>query len=189
MDDIEFIHQRLQEKAVSIDAVYSSALHRARETAAIYARLFGVDEVIAAPDLNEVNYGGLQTREKSWVYQHYPEHKKNPCFIYPGGESFQQMRRRCVRFLSSVVESRPQSTVLVVSHAGAIRALVSHFLNLDYAECLSRKIPFRYIGDFGFEQGACVRYDEPGKSSGFAQDGVIAVPFANACRDKPTMHL
>ena len=175
--DIDFIGERLRENTVRLDAIYSSDLQRAQRTAKSYAVSFGVEEVTAVAPLKEINYGKLQTQEKSWVYENYPQHKKDPTLVYPDGESFQQMQQRSVDFLSSMLPANPQTTVLVVSHAGVIRGIVSHFLGLDYASSLNHQVPFRYIGDFLFEGGECVRYDELGEVSGFVVDGAIGIPF------------
>jgi broad specificity phosphatase PhoE len=175
--DVDFIDNRLREYGVSFDAVYSSDLERARQTAKIYAGSFGITDVVAIPELKEINYGKLQTRKKSWVTGHYSQHKKNPGLVYPDGESFRQMQQRSVQFLCSLTLAHPQLTVLIVSHAGVIRGMVSHFLGLEYASSLKHRIPFRYIGDFQFEGGNCVGYDELGEPSGFVQDAAIEIPF------------
>jgi broad specificity phosphatase PhoE len=176
-DNVDFIDTRLHENGINFDAIYSSDLERAQETAKIYADSFGKPEVISIPELNEINYGKLQTRKKSWVSEHYPQHKKDPDLVYPDGESFRQMQRRSVEYLSSLLAVHPQHTVLIVSHAGVIRGIVSHFLGLEYASCLKHSISFRYIGDFLFNGNSCERYDELGKPSGFVRDRVIKIPF------------
>ena len=178
--DVDFIGNRLQASSVGLDAIYSSDLERTRLTAMTYAELFGISEVIAVPELKEINYGKLQTRKKSWVYEHYPQHKESPDLVYPDGESFRQMQQRSVQFISSLVLEHPERSVLIVSHAGVIRGIVSHFLDLNYAASLKHGIPFRYIGDFRFEGKNCVRYDELGKASGFVRDGAIKVPLERA---------
>lgn len=176
-DDVDYVANRLRECDVKPDAVYSSDLERARQTASTYAGLFGIPDVVEIPELKEINYGKLQTRKKSWVIEQYPEHKKNPHLVYPDGESFQQMQQRSVQFLSSFALTHPELTVLIVSHAGVIRGIISHFLGLEYAASLKHWIPFRYIGDFVFAGENCVRYDELGKSSGFVGNGAIEIPF------------
>lgn len=182
--DVDFIDNRLQEYGVSFDAVYSSDLERARQTAKTHAGSFGIADVVAIPELKEINYGKLQTRKKSWVTEHYPQHKKNPGFVYPDGESFLQMQQRSVQFLSSLTLAHPELTILIVSHAGVIRGMVSHILGLEYASSLKHRISFRYIGDFQFEGSDCVRYDELGEPSGFVCDGVIKVPLTrNTCTE------
>jgi alpha-ribazole phosphatase len=179
-DDIDFIDGRLREQGICFDAIYSSDLQRARETARVYAQSFDVAEITGKAELKEINYGELQTKTKTWAYEQYPEHKKNPDLVYPDGESFRQMQLRGVRSLSSLALSHPNDTILIVSHAGMIRGIVSHFLGLEYAPNLEQKVPFRYIGDFLFEGENFVRYDELGQPSGFVQDGVIEMPFSRA---------
>lgn len=175
--DIDFNCNQLRNYGISPDAIYSSDLNRARQTAMTYAETFGIAEVISAPELKEVNYGRLQTREKSWVFEQYPQHKNDPGFVYPEGESFCQMQRRSVPFVSSLATTHPGSTLLIVSHAGVIRGLISYFLKLEHALSLKQKISFRYIGDFVFEGSDCVHYNELGQPSGFVSDGDIEIPL------------
>lgn len=175
--DVDFVNERLRKAGISFDGVYSSDLERSRQTAMYHARLLGLKIIHDTPALNEVNYGKLYKKKKKWVAEHYPRHKKDPDFVYPGGESFHQMQLRSVDYLSSLAKSHPQQTVLVVVHAGVIRGLVSHFLGLNYADHLKHKISHRYIGDFLFDGENCVRYDELGRASGFVREGVIKIPF------------
>ena len=176
-EDLGFVDTRLQEHGIRFDAVYSSCLERSRQTAMFHARRRGIQIIHDSTALNEVNYGILYKKKKNWVAEHYPLHKQDPDFVYPEGESFRQMQERSVSFLKSLAISHPGQTFLIVVHAGVIRGLVSHFLGLDYAENLDRKISHRYIGDFLFDGGSCIRYDEIGKPSGFVRDGVIEIPY------------
>ena len=176
--DIDFIDARLREQGLKFDSVYSSDLERSRQTALIHARNLGITDVHDTPDLKEINYGKLQKMKKMWVTRFFPQHKKNADLVYPSGESFRQMQQRSVACLSNLARERPEDNILIVTHAGVIRGIVSHFLGLDFGKHLEHKISFRYIGDFLFEGDNCVRYDELGKPSGFVRDGVIAVPLS-----------
>jgi len=175
--NVDFISRQLRENGASFDAIYSSDLERSYQSAQAYASSFGIAEVISDQALKEINYGEMQTRQKAWVIENYPGHKNDPDMVYPGGESFRQMQQRSVDFLNSLAELHPEQTILVVSHAGVIRGIVSHFLGLEYARCLKPGIPFRYIGDFRFDGTSCRCYDELGKPSGFVCDGIIEIPF------------
>ena len=174
--DVNYVENKLREEFINFDAIYSSGLERARQTAMFYARLHRIHIVHDSPELKEVNYGSLYGKSKKWVAKHIPEHKKDPDYVYPEGESFSQMQQRSVGFLLSLTESCPGQTFLFVVHAGVIRGLVSHFLGLDYAENLKRKISHRYIGQFEFEGGECKRYDELGQKSGFVRSGAVKLP-------------
>ena len=174
--DLAWIDERLAEREIWPDAIYSSALERARQTAMFYARSRSIHIVHDSPMLNEVNYGTLYKKSKNWVASNIPEHKVDPDYVYPEGESFRQMQTRSVRFMRALAGQYPDQTILLVVHAGVIRGFISHFLGLDYAVQLKRKITHRYIGDFRFRGNDCVHYDELGKRSGFVRDGVIEVP-------------
>ena len=176
--DMEFVVGRLRRVDISPDVIYSSDLKRSRLTAEYYANLLGIKAVCSSAALNEVNYGHLHKKKKKWVADHYPLHKKDPDFVYPGGECFRAMQRRSVDYLLTLTARHAAQTLLIVGHSGIIRGFISYFLGLNYAEHLQHKIPHRYIGDFHFDGGRCISYDELGKPSGFVQQGVIKVPFA-----------
>ena len=178
--DVSYVEKRLQKTGLTFDRIYSSNLERSRRTAMYFANSYKINIVYDAAELNEVNYGALYKKSKKWVEKNIPEHKTDPDFVYPKGESFRQMQTRSVAYLQSQAEQFPDSTVLLVVHAGVIRGLISHFLGLDYAQHLKEKITHRYIGDFIIENGACLSYDEPGKTSGFVNSGALSVPWSAA---------
>ena len=175
--DVNYVQNRLREESIHFDAIYSSGLERARQTAMFYARCNRIHIVHDSHQLNEVNYGLLYGKSKKWVARHIPEHKKDPDYVYPEGESFRQMQQRSVSFLISLTDACPGQTLLFVVHAGVIRGLVSHFLGLEYAENLKRKISHRYIGQLEFEGAECKRYDELGQKSGFVRSGTVNLPY------------
>lgn len=185
--DVDFVDARLDAHDIRFNAVYSSDLERARQTAMFHARRRGIHLINDCSALNEVNYGELYKKKKKWVARHYPQHKKDPDFVYPGGESFRQMQQRSVACLLSLAELHPQQTLLIVVHAGVIRGLISHFLDLKYADNLKHKISHRYIGDFLFDDDTCVRYDELGEPSGFVQDRIIEKPCFRPRKDTPVI--
>lgn len=175
--DVDFVDARMRKRAFDFDAVYSSDLERARQTALFYALRRGINVIHTSAALNEVNYGKLFKKKKKWVAEHYPKHKKDPDLVYPDGESFRQMQRRSVQFISAVAAAHPRQTVLIVVHAGVIRGLICSFLNLNYADHLKHKISHRYIGKLLFDGGNCVRYNELGVHSGFVRSSVIKIPY------------
>lgn len=173
--DLAFVDKILVERHVQIDAIFSSILERARQTARYFARGRRIHLIHDTAALNEVNYGILYRKPKTWVTEHIPQYKTDPDFVYPGGESFRQMQRRSVDFLLSIAPRYRDRTILCVVHAGVIRGLVCHFLGLDLAANLKRKVSHRYIGDLQVDDGVCGHYDELGSLSGFVMDGVVTI--------------
>src|SRR5213596_2396342 len=110
-----------------IGAVYASPLERARETAAPIARARGC-AVRFERELTELDVGAWTgrslkrlSRKPEWrAVQRHPSG-----FRFPGGESFVEMQTRIVGALARVVERHPAS-VVVVSHADPIKAVVAH---------------------------------------------------------------
>jgi probable phosphoglycerate mutase len=178
--DLTYVAAIMDHCDIQFSAVYTSYLERARQTGMFYAKKRGIPLVHDTAALNEINYGVLYRKDKSWVKTFIPQHKRDPDYVYPEGESFNQMRVRSVEFIASLSRKHQAETILVVVHAGVIRGFVSHYLGLPYAENLNRKISHRYIGEFHFEQDRCVYYDELGNLSGFIEDGVISIPVVRS---------
>ena len=102
----------------SIDAVYSSDLSRARETAEIVAGRLGLPVVIE-PGLREKNWGSWEGLT--------PMERDATAYV---GESTEEHRDRTLRTLREIAERHPGTLVLVVTHGGSIRrvqAAVSGF--------------------------------------------------------------
>lgn len=171
--DFDFVSARLEDSSLDFDRVISSDLGRSRRTAGLYADKLGIAAADASHELNEINYGKLQKMKKRWVPHYHPAHKNDADLPYPGGESFRQMQKRSVAFVTSLALEHPGQTLLLVTHAGVIRGLVSHCLGLEFEAHLKRRIPFRYIGDFRFDGERCVDYGELGEPSGFIVDGIV----------------
>lgn len=117
---------------LTIEAVYSSPLERAVETA----------EAIAGPrslpvhtreGLGEVRIGEwtgrsieeLKGTRDWWAVQVYPSGTR-----FPGGETFYETQSRAVQEVEAIRQAHPKGTVVIVSHADVIKAVVAHYLGL-----------------------------------------------------------
>ena len=96
------------------DAIYTSDLSRARETAEIVAGALGL-RVVADPDLREIDVGsreGLtaeQVGERPW-----------------DGEAHDAHATRVLRAVQRIAEAHPGRRVLVVAHGGSLRRVQEH---------------------------------------------------------------
>lgn len=178
--DLGRIDALLRAKGLRFDAVYSSSLVRARETARWLADQHPGTPMRECPELNEVDYGELAGLSKDWVQSHWPQYKSDPDYVFPNGESFAAMRERSVNRLLALERQHKGQTLLVVLHAGVIRGLITRLLDLPFAANLRQKISHRYIGDFTILEQRCCRYDELGEPSGFVRDAVIDIPHCRA---------
>ena len=176
-DDLNKVNEVMLGSHIVINQIYTSTLPRAINTGKFYADSYGIGDIYSSPALREINYGKLYNKKKKWAEKNIPQHKVDPDFVYPDGESFNQMQKRSVAFVESLARDHSDETLLIVVHAGVIRGLICHFLGLDYASNLKRHMGHQYIGDFTIEVDKCVRYDELGKPSEFIREGVIEVPL------------
>jgi broad specificity phosphatase PhoE len=117
-----------------LEAVYSSPLRRALDTANIVASCQKV-AVRIADDLVDFDYGEWQSLTEPEVKRLYPalvtEWHNNPHKIrMPGGEGLEDVRRRAVELVDGIL-SRHQGKVLLVSHRVVLKVLICHLLGLD----------------------------------------------------------
>jgi probable phosphoglycerate mutase len=111
-------------------AVYASPLERTRETAAPIAKALGqrvsVNRGLLECDFGEWTGAELKdlARKPEWsAVQRYPSG-----FRFPGGESFTAMQARIVDTVATLVSRHRGGTVIVVSHADPIKAVVADAL-------------------------------------------------------------
>ena len=117
-----------------IAAVYSSDLNRAFFTAGAIAAKHKL-QVIAVPELREINFGDWEGLTYTNINSGWPEAMKNlftwpENVLIPGGESFPQLRERASKALDRIVHNHHNETVVVVSHGGTIRTLLCTALNI-----------------------------------------------------------
>jgi broad specificity phosphatase PhoE len=105
-----------------IDAVYSSDLLRAHETARIVAERRGL-EVTAIRDLRERNFGTWEGLTDDEIFARYPEAATGS---WGDGETREDMAQRVFEALRRIAETHPEGYVLVVSHGGPLRAVLLH---------------------------------------------------------------
>jgi ribonuclease H / adenosylcobalamin/alpha-ribazole phosphatase len=114
-----------------IDAIVTSPLQRARRTADAVASLTGapvrVDDAWMELDFGEwegLSYGeaaaGWPLEMTSWL--------KDSVAAPPGGESLAAATRRVLPALAGVLDARPGTTILVVSHVTPMKIVLRHAL-------------------------------------------------------------
>ena len=118
---------------IELDAVYSSDLRRAAETAAEVARAQGI-EPVRYPELREVDVGSWSGLTRAEAEARFPEGFARWREGYPGwddGESYEAMTDRVLGTIHGIATAHRDGRVLVVSHGGPIRAIHAAALHLD----------------------------------------------------------
>ena len=122
------VAERIAPLAKNVAAVYASPLERTRETAAPIGKAVG-QRVKSNRGLLECDFGEWTGAElkalgklPEWKQvQRYPSG-----FRFPGGESFSEMQVRINDAIAGMVKTHPGKTVVAVSHADPIKAVVAH---------------------------------------------------------------
>lgn len=123
--------ERLATKGIA--AVVTSDLERARETAARVAGACGLEASVDA-GLREVDVGTWTGRSYEDVAALYPEewatwsHGRD--VRRGGGETYAELAERVDQALLRIAAAHEGSTVVVVSHGGAIKSWVARILGL-----------------------------------------------------------
>ncbi|WP_143318960.1 histidine phosphatase family protein [Clostridium sp. HBUAS56010] len=117
-----------------IDAVYSSDLIRAVQTAKEANRYWKVPHMIR-PELREISFGDMEGMTDQDIAVTFREFKKEQARMerdlpYPGGECAADVIKRAMPVLKDIVKCGHQN-VAVVTHGGVIRAVVAALLHMD----------------------------------------------------------
>jgi probable phosphoglycerate mutase len=115
-----------------IAAVYTSPLERAQETAAPIAEALRLRPRLE-PGMVEIDVGrwtGLSLARARKLTDWRRVQQQPSGFKFPGGESFLGMQARCVDAVARLVERHRGRTIIVVSHADPIKAVVAQALGL-----------------------------------------------------------
>lgn len=127
----EALGQRLA--AAKLQAVYSSPLERAVETAQAIAQHHSGLDFHIEEDIGEAHYGQWTgrplrqlARTRLWqIVQRCPSQAR-----FPEGESIREMQVRAVGAIERIIERHSTGEVVVVSHADVIKAVVAYYAGM-----------------------------------------------------------
>ena len=141
-------------KPVSFDALYTSPLSRAVQTARAVGKMAGLEPVVE-PNLIDLNFGAWQGVAHEDVKKKFPDLYETWITApnqarFPEGESLNDVLKRVETLVSTLLEKHPDGTVAVFSHRVVCKVLLCHLLGLGLSHfwqieqstaCLNR---FRY---------------------------------------------
>jgi len=108
-----------QLRATPFDAVYSSDLQRAHETAVIVAAPHEVP-VVADRGLREIDVGSWSGLTRPEIEERFPDGGR------PDGETRDQHAARVLAAVERIARANAGRRILVVTHGGTMRALHGH---------------------------------------------------------------
>jgi probable phosphomutase (TIGR03848 family) len=128
ISEAEQLAERLKELTIKPSALYVSPLERTRETAAPIGKALCLRPIVDR-GLLECDFGrwtgkrlATLARRAEWrAVQHTPS-----TFRFPDGESFVEMQLRMWETVTAIAKRHAHRTVVVVSHADPIKAVVTY---------------------------------------------------------------
>ncbi len=117
---------------VPLEAIYSSPLERAVETAEPIAESHGL-EIQIRERLGETRYGDLTgqamediMKTDMWEkFRAYPSRTR-----FPGAETIYEVQVRVVAELEKILQTHPEGNIALVTHADVVRVAVAHYIGL-----------------------------------------------------------
>ena len=124
-------------KNLGFDALYSSDLGRAVQTAEIIGRICD-KPVQLNSSLRERHMGVFQGLTREEISEKYPEQmaayeRIGFLDLIPGGETAQERTDRSVRILTEIASRHPEQTVVVVTHGGFLTGFLGFVLGIPFS--------------------------------------------------------
>ena len=140
-------------KDENIDKIYTTPFSRTKETVKKLAEIKNI-QIEERSQLNEINFGDFEGLSFKLIEEKYPEEVEKMInegfeYKYPNGESLEETFIRVKNEMKKIISENENSTVLICSHGGTIRNIISYLLCDDY----------KYHWNFRIDNGSITEID------------------------------
>jgi|SRR3989338_3727513 len=141
-------------KELKPDIVYSSEGKRAQQSGELISKELGL-ELKTLEGIEERNWGDFsggtweevqKVLDKMSLQERYE-------YVPSNGESWREFEMRLIKAINRVLEENKSKTVVILSHGGAIRALMPYFLSMPRDESFKHKPHVASITIFDYQNG------------------------------------
>lgn len=120
---------------IPVDALYSSALIRAEQTAEVLSEVIGIKPQPGNAAVNEIDFGeltGLSDKQIDERFGAFMERRRRmeADLAFPGGECGEDVWRRAYPFLQQLTQTDAEN-IAVVTHGGTIRTILAGVLRME----------------------------------------------------------
>lgn len=131
-------------KDVNIDKIYTTTSSRTKDTILEISKLKNID-IIENENLKEINFGDFEGVTFNKIKEKYPEEFQSMIdngysYKYPNGESLIDTYNRVAKEIDTIINENEGKTVLICSHGGTIRNIVSYLVTNTYRHHWNFKI-------------------------------------------------
>ena len=145
-------------KGRDIDALYSSPLKRAFETAHMLAKDSNL-EVVSEEGFIDINFGLWQGISHQKVKEDfkdlYARWIREPHKVaFPEGESLEEVKTRAQKALNTIIKNNPGRTVTIVSHRVVNKVLLCTVLDLNLSYFWNIRQDTCAVNSFEYKEGS-----------------------------------
>ncbi len=131
-------------KDINIDKIYTTTSSRTKDTILEISKLKNLD-ILENENLREINFGDFEGITFNQIKEEYPEEFQNmiddgDSYRYPNGESLIDTYNRVSKEIDIIINENEGKTVLICSHGGTIRNIVSYLVTNTYKHHWNFKI-------------------------------------------------
>jgi len=128
----------LKSKGIVLDAIYTSPLERALQSAQIISEIFGKVKITEAEDLKDTHIPNLEGRPLSILEAEGYGNEYDIQFQGEGSETRQDVIDRTWRLLNRVKQDHPGESIALFSHGDPIRFMLEESQNRGKASDLEK---------------------------------------------------
>lgn len=123
-------------KDFDIDKIYTTTSSRTKDTVKKLSKLKSI-EIIEKESLKEISFGDFEGLTFKEIENRYPEEfqdmiKKGYEYKYPNGESLIDSYNRVCTELDNIISDCDNQTILICSHGGTIRNIITYLISNSY---------------------------------------------------------
>lgn len=129
---------------LNINNIYTTTSSRTKDTVLEISKLRGIN-IIEVENLKEISFGDFEGMTFDEIKESYPNEFQNMIddgynYKYPNGESLIDTYNRVCKEIDKIIEYNKGKTVLICSHGGTIRNIISYLITGSYKHHWNFKI-------------------------------------------------
>ena len=123
-------------KDFDIDKIYTTTSSRTKDTVKKLSELKSI-EIIEKESLKEISFGDFEGLTFDEIKDKYPKEfqdmiEKGYEYKYPNGESLIDSYNRVCSELDNIISNNDDRTILICSHGGTIRNIITYLISNSY---------------------------------------------------------
>ncbi|MGL5695031.1 MAG: histidine phosphatase family protein [Peptostreptococcaceae bacterium] len=119
-----------------IEKIYTTTSSRTKHTVEPLAKYKNID-IIENEQLKEISFGNFEGLDFNRIKEEYPEEFQSMIengyeYRYPNGESLIDSYNRVAQALKHIIKENDNKNVLICSHGGTIRNIITYLISSSY---------------------------------------------------------